>query len=104
MGKINLTARGMNFDEHCEYEDWRNSLLKDKKMTPEQYGREFVRWVFKNIYPDVNFKEVRAHEALAIAATTLELTETIREDEIKNLTSSLIGSASEQNTAKAAEK
>ena len=47
---------------------------------------------------------VTAKEAILVAETTMQLTETVREEEIKNLTSSLIGSASEQNTAKAAEK
>lgn len=104
MDKIILTVRGMTFDEHCDYEDWRESMLKNKKITPKEIGRLFVRWIFEHIYPEVDFKKVRAKEALFVAESTMQLTETVREEEIKNLTSSLIGSASEQNTAKAAEK
>lgn len=104
MENIILAVRGMTFDEHCEYEDWREAVLKDKKITPKQIGREFVHWIFEHIYPDVDIKMVTAKEAVLVAETTMHLTETVREEEIKNLTSSLIGSASEQNTAKAAEK
>lgn len=104
MENINLVVRGMTFDEHCEYEDWRESLLKNKKITPKQIGRQFVHWIFEHIYPDVDIKMVTAKEAILVAETTMQLTETVREEEIKNLTSSLLGSASEQNTAKAAEK
>lgn len=104
MENIILAVRGMTFDEHCEYEDWRESILGNKKITSKQLGREFVHWIFEHIYPDVDIKQVRAKEALMVAEATMQLTETVREDEIKNLTSSLLGSASEQSTAKAAEK
>ena len=102
MDNIILTVRGLTFDEHCDYEDWREKMLKDKKMTPKQLGRQFVRWIFEHIYPEVDFKKVRAKEALFVAESTMQLTETVREEEIKNLTSSLIGSPSEQTTAKTA--
>ena len=79
-------------------------MLKDKKMTPKQLGRQFVHWVFEHVYPDVDIKQLSAKEALLVAESTMQLTDTVRENELKNLTSYLIGSPSEQTTAKTAEK
>ena len=102
MDNIILTVRGLTFDEHCDYEDWREKMLKDKNMTPKQLGRQFVHWVFEHVYPDVDIKQLSAKEALLVAESTMQLTDTVRENELKNLTSSLIGSPSEQTTAKTA--
>lgn len=104
MENIILTVRGMTFDEHCEYEDWREEAIKDKNITPKKLGRLFVHWIFQHIYPDVNIKLLRAKEALMVAQGTMALTEAVRDDELKNLRSSLIGSASEPTTATTAEK
>ena len=102
MDNIILTVRGLTIDEHCDYEDWREKMLKDKKMTPKQLGRQFVHWIFEHVYPDIDIKQLSAKEALLVAESTMQLTDTVRENELKNLTSSLIGSPSEQTTAKTA--
>lgn len=100
--KTLLECRGMTWDEHGEYEEFAQALAQEPNMTTKKFLREIAKWVIKNVYKvDINL--FTAAEVLRIFNTTKELTDAVREEEIKNLKPLVIGSGTEEATAQTAE-
>ena len=70
----------------------------------DKFQRLAAKWVMDNIYPGFEIRLFTPMEILGIYSATMRCTNAVRVDEIKNLRSSLAGSAKEPNTAKAAQK
>ena len=70
----------------------------------EKFQRFAAKWVMDNIYHSFEIRLFTPMEILGIYSATMRCTNAVRVDEIKNLKSSLSGSAKEPNTAKAAQK
>lgn len=70
----------------------------------DKFQRLAAKWVMDNIYPGFEMNLFTPMEILGIYSATMRCTNAVRVDEIKNLKSSLSGSAKEPNTAKAAPK
>lgn len=66
------------------------------------YQRRAAKWVMDNIYSGFDINQFTPMEVLGIFSATMKCTHAVREDEIKNLKSSLLGSTKEPNTVKAA--
>lgn len=77
---------------------------KESARLLDKYRRKAAKWMMDNIYPDFQIDWFTPHEVIAIYAATMSCTKSIRESEIKNLKSSLIGSVKEPSTAEAAQE
>ena len=100
--KTLLECRGMTWDEHSDFEDFTQALAQEPDMNVKKFVRESAKWVMKNVYKaDINL--FTAAEVLRIFTSTKELTEAVREEEIKNLKPLVNGSEAEEATAQTAE-
>lgn len=70
----------------------------------EKFQRIAAKWVMDNIYPGFEINMFSPMEVLGIYSATMRCTNAVRMDEIKNLKSSLSGSAKEPSTVEAAQK
>lgn len=102
--KTLIECRGMTWDENCDYEEFQRELLaEDKDISTRLWLRKVAKWVIEKVYK-VDINQFTATEVLRIYETTMELTNAVREDEIKNLLPLANGSATEENTAQTAEE
>lgn len=113
-----LEIRSMTWDEYEKYldevEDTKpefdekgtviGKTIKESAKILDKYRRKAAKWVMNNVYSGFEINVFTPHEVIAIYAATMSCTKAIRESEIKNLKSSLIGSVKEPITAEAARK
>ena len=114
-----LEVRNLTWDEYERYMDEVESTkpafdekgnvagTKSKEEAMhllEKFQRKAAKWVMDNVYSKFDINKFTPMEVLGIYGATMRCTKVVREDEIKNLRSSLTGSAKEPNTAKAAPK
>ena len=97
--KIILEVRPMTWDESCSYEIFMENTSPDVK----EHMRKGAKWVIENVYK-IDLRLLTPAEVYAVYMRTMELTNYIRNDELKNLKPSPSGSTSEETTAQAAEK
>lgn len=98
-----LEVRAMTWEENCAFEDMRAEVVKEIPNNALLLGRKCIEWVINKMYPGV-LEKLTPAEATAVFNTTLELSNAVRFDEIKNLKPLLPGSANGADTAKTAEK
>lgn len=98
-----LEVRAMTWDESCKYWDKRDELAKEYKDNVAALGRKLIGFLIDTVYPDVKGKLTPA-EMMKVHNRTIELSDVVREDEIKNLKPSSDGSTNEQLIAETAEK
>lgn len=114
-----LEIRHLNWDEYERYMDEvesakpafdeKGNIAETKSKTEamhllEKFQRKAAKWVMDNIYPAFDINKFTPMEILGIYGATMRCTKMVREDEIKNLRSSLTGSAKEPSIATAAQK
>lgn len=97
--EIILEVRPMTWDENGEFEAYMEGSEKNVK----EYMRKGAKWVIENVYK-IELSMLTPAEIYAVYMRTMELTNNIRNDELKNLKPSPSGSTSEETTAQAAEK
>ena len=97
--EIILEVRPMTWDENGEFEAYMEGAEKNGK----EYMRKGAKWVIENVYK-IELSMLTPAEIYAVYMRTMELTNNIRNDELKNLKTSPSGSTSEETTAQAAEK
>lgn len=98
-----LEVRAMSWEEYCKFEDKRIEAAQEYKDNPRKIGETMIAFVVKMMYPEV-FPKITPAEATAIFHRVMDLSNAIREDEIKNLKPSSDGSTNEQLIAETAEK
>lgn len=98
-----LEVRAMTWEEYCQFEDKRIEAVQKYKDDPRKIGEAMIGFVVNMVYPDV-FSELTPAEATAIFHRTVDLSNLVREDEIKNLKPSSAGSTNEPGIASTAEK
>lgn len=98
-----LECRGMTWEENCDFDDFTQEIVsKEPNITVKQFIRKAAKWIIENVYKvDINI--FTAAEVLLIYNTTKELTDVVREEEIKNLKPLVNGSEAEEATAQTAE-
>ena len=96
--EIILEARKMSWEENCEFEAYMEGTEKDLKT----YMRKAAKWVIENVYK-IDLSLLTPAEIYAVYMRTMELTNSIRNEELKNLKPSPSGSTGEEVTAQAAE-
>ena len=112
-----LEVRNLTWDEYERYMDEVESTkpafdekgniigIKTKAEAMhllEKFQRKAAKWVMDNVYPKFDINKFTPMEVLGIYGATMRCTKSVREDEIKNLRTSLNGSTKGPNTAKAA--
>lgn len=98
-----LEVRAMTWEEHCKFEDKRIEAVQEYKDNPRKIGETMIGFVVEMMYPKV-FPELTPAETTAIFRRVMDLSDAIREDEIKNLKPSSAGSTNEPGIAETAEK
>lgn len=96
--KIILEVRPMSWEENCDFEAYMEGSEKNIKA----YMRKAARWVVENVYK-IDLSLLTPAEIYAVYMRTMELTNSIRNEELKNLKPSPSGSTGEEVTAQAAE-
>lgn len=89
----------MTWEENCDYEQFMGAENPDVRV----YMRKAAKWVMENVYK-IELSLLTPAEIYAVYMRTMELTNAIRNEELKNLKPSPSGSTSEEVTAQAAEK
>ena len=97
--KVLLECRAMTWEENVEYNEFSDSLAKNK-VSGKEYLSKIVPWVMEHVYGVKDINSFSPGELMAIYTTTVSLTSNIRTDEIKNLKTSTNGSVSEANIVK----
>lgn len=82
--EILLEVRAMNWRENLAFDDMRQKAVAEESVSAEQLGRKCIEWVMDNIYPGM-IEKLTAAETLAVYSNTMDLTNAVRYDEIKNL-------------------
>ena len=95
--EIILEVRPLSWEENIALDEFMSNV-KD----PVQYVRKAAPWVIQNAYK-IEMTALSPAEVFAVYQRTMQLTNSIRVEEIKNLKLSPNGSASEENTVQAAE-
>ena len=98
-----IECRAMTWREQCAFEDFRDKFIKENGENYSAIGRALVNYVLDNIYPKAPLEDMTAAEVMAVYHTTMQLTDTVREDEIKNFRPLSGGSTNELATVKTAE-
>lgn len=98
-----VECRALTWREHCDFEDFREKFILEHGDNYSAVGRAAINYILEKIYPDAPFDKMTAAEAMTVYRITIELTNSIREDEIKNFKPLSGGSTNEQATVKTAE-
>lgn len=98
-----LEVRAMTWEESCKYWDKRDELVKEFQDNAGSLGRILIGFLIDMVYPDAKSLLTPA-EMMRVHNRTLELSDEVREDEIKNLKPSSAGSTNEQTIAETAEE
>lgn len=98
-----LEVRAMTWEESCDYEDKREEVVQKYKDNPGKVGRLMVGIVIDILYPKAKTLLTPA-ESMEVYHRTMQLSNAVREDEIKNLRPSSDGSTNEPVIAETAEK
>ena len=79
-----IEVRAMTQKEYDEYQDFVEDL-QDKKIKENKLIRKMINYVCEKIYGmDLNSKECTPNVCLAVFQQTIELTNKLDEEEIKN--------------------
>lgn len=79
-----ITIRPMTQKEYDEYQDFFEDL-QDKKIKDTKLVRKLINYVCEKIYGmDLNSKECTPNVCLAVFQQTVEMTNNVNEEEIKN--------------------
>lgn len=98
-----IECRGLTWPERCDFEDFRDNFVKENGKNYSAVGRALVNYILAKIYPDAPLSKMTAAEVMAVYESTMQLTDSIREEEIKNFKPLSGGSTNEQATVKTAE-
>ncbi|MBQ8691281.1 MAG: hypothetical protein IJ516_05605 [Phascolarctobacterium sp.] len=105
MSKTLLECRGMTWGENCDFEEFRDELVRaNQDMSAKKIIGKLAEWVFEHVYKEVDINQFTAAEVFRIYQTTIAKSNDVREEEIKNLLPLAIGSATEEATAQTAEE
>lgn len=97
-----LEVRAMTWEESCDFEDKREEAVQKYKDSPRKVGQIMVGVIIDMLYPKAKLLLTPA-ESLEVYHRTMQLSNLVREDEIKNLKPSSAGSTNEPVIAETAE-
>lgn len=98
-----LEVRAMTWAEYCKCEDKRVEAVQKYQDDPRKIGETMIGYVVNMMYPEA-FPELTPAESTEIFHRIMQLSNLVREDEIKNLKPSSAGSTNEPGIAETAEK